>query len=124
MLDEMVDSLGDLSDCDGVIIAFTGDATQAGTTEQYAYAGVVFDRITKRLVKTYQGELGLFVIPGNHDLCFPDQKSREEASNVVDLKSWIDLEKLARSQLGRMSEYNAWAANYDCDFSNNQVITR
>lgn len=124
MVDGMVDSLGDLSDYDGVIIAFTGDATQTGAGDQYKYVDNVFNRITERLAKTYQGKLGLFVIPGNHDLFFPDQESKKEASSVVDLKNWSDLEILARSQLERMSEYNAWAANYDCSFGNNQVITR
>lgn len=81
-----LDDLARLHDQSGPwqAVFFTGDLVQLGSAEQFAQMqSEVLNRLWDRLRELGSGDAVLLAVPGNHDLCRPDEKGDNPARDTL-----------------------------------------
>jgi hypothetical protein len=81
-----MDDLAKLHDQSGPwqAVFFTGDFVQSGSSDEFAQMQrAVLDRLWTKLQELGSGDAVLLAVPGNHDLCRPDEKGDNPARDTL-----------------------------------------
>ena len=72
-IDGVLSSLNSLGKVDDFVVAFSGDLSQSGQINEYKKSRYLFNRIIAGIKQKNDNKfVNVFMVPGNHDLCLPN----------------------------------------------------
>ena len=111
-ISDATSACGSVDEC---IIVFSGDLAWSGKMEEYKQSRFVFNNLITGLKEKLNGKyIKLIMVPGNHDLCLP-----ENSRNQKDIQFYYDeglIDKYVETELGFLDNY------YNYSHANSQII--
>lgn len=107
-IDGLIKSLNTLGNVDEYLIIFSGDLAFSGKPNEYKSSRYIFGKIIAGIKQKNKNKyVDLYMVPGNHDLCFPDDpRSRAYIQEHYENGRIDDLLKTELSYLDNYYEYS------------------
>ena len=76
-----------LSSCETVVIAITGDIANSGKSEEYVHATTLLSALSSDIFSRHGKSPEIIMVPGNHDCDIESPKNKQRLRTIKQLKT-------------------------------------